>query len=72
MGIAQKESLNERQESDQCPREYGARIFHRIHEKITSYKFDFVVIWNTTAHRTVSIFDYVPYNHIICCQISRL
>ena len=35
-------------------REYGARIYS-ICQRITSYKLDFVVTWNTKAHLTVSM-----------------
>ena len=53
VGIAQEEPQNKHQDSDiPCQREYGARVYHH-YKNVISYKIDFVVTWNTTAHLTV-------------------
>ena len=47
-----QESTGTQNHTDQ--REYSAIIFNYVHQRETSYKIDFVVTWNTKAHRTVS------------------
>ena len=54
VGIAQEEVQTKHQDSSPCQREYGARVYC-IHKKVISFRFDFVVMWNTTAHLTVSL-----------------
>jgi hypothetical protein len=54
VGIAQEEIQNKHQDSSPCQREYGTRIYHH-HKNVLSFRIDFVVMWNTTAHLTVSL-----------------
>ena len=55
IGIGQEEPHNKYQDSDiLCQREYVARVYHhRSHKNVISYRIDFVVTRNTTAHLTV-------------------
>jgi hypothetical protein len=47
VGIAHDSSL--------CQRQYAVRVYHYcIHKNVLSLRIDFVVIWNTKAHLTVS------------------
>jgi hypothetical protein len=56
VGIAQKEVQNKHQDSSLCQREYGARIYyHCIRKNVLSFRIDFVMMWNTAAHLTVSL-----------------
>ena len=53
VGIAEEKAGSTQQEADQ--REYSAIIFHSIKQRVTSYRIDFVVTWNTKTHLTVSV-----------------
>ena len=72
LGIVQEESQNKQQDSSPCPeREYGARLYHHCtHKNVIRYNIDFVVIWNTSAHLTVSFIVFYCTDHF--CQICRL
>ena len=61
IGIGQEEPQNKHQDSDiLCEREYGARVYHHcIHRNVISYRIDFVVTWNTTAHLTVRFIVWI-------------
>ena len=57
VGIAQEEAQTKHQDSSPSSspeREYGARVYC-IYKNVISFRFDFVVTWNTTAHLTVSL-----------------
>lgn len=55
VSIAQEEPQNKHQDSNPCQREYGARVYRHLQKNVISYRIDFVVTWNTTAHLTVSV-----------------